>query len=44
MDLEVQVLKKETGLDILKLMALETLRNKYPQENWLHIYPDGSQI
>jgi hypothetical protein len=25
-------------------MALETIHKRYPQENWLHIYTDGSLI
>jgi len=34
----------ETETETLRHLALETMNTRYPQEKWLHIFTDGSQI
>ncbi|KAJ4452214.1 hypothetical protein ANN_03732 [Periplaneta americana] len=44
LDLEEPVTKSETSKPVLKALALEAVNNRYPPEEWLHIYTDGSTI
>jgi len=31
-------------IETLKHLALDTMNTRYPQDKWLHIFTDGSQI
>ena len=40
--LQQNIIKGET--ETLRYLALETMNTRYPQDKWLHIFTDGSQI
>jgi len=40
--LQQNILKGET--ETLRHLALETMNTRYPQDKWLHIFTDGSQM
>jgi ribonuclease HI len=42
--LQQSVIKGEIGTETLRHLALETSNTRYPQDKWLHIFTDGSQI
>ncbi|KAI5754580.1 hypothetical protein M8J77_009716 [Diaphorina citri] len=42
--LEEDFRKQDIAPTVAKIMALETIHKRYPQENWLHIYTDGSLL
>jgi len=42
--LQQKIIKGETGTETLRHLALETMNTRYPQDKWLHIFTDGSQI
>ncbi|KAJ4436424.1 hypothetical protein ANN_19057 [Periplaneta americana] len=42
-DLEDDVFKRKTPVDILRSLALETINLKYPETEWLRVYTDGSK-
>ncbi|KAJ4432957.1 hypothetical protein ANN_15214 [Periplaneta americana] len=44
LDLEEPVTKSETSKPVLKALSLEAVNNRYPPEEWLHIYTDGSTV
>ncbi|KAJ4445303.1 hypothetical protein ANN_07108 [Periplaneta americana] len=39
-----EILKSEVKTEILKQLSLETINIRYPPQNWLHLYTDGSLI
>ncbi|KAJ4431824.1 hypothetical protein ANN_20429 [Periplaneta americana] len=39
-----EILKSEVNTEILKQLSLETINIRYPPQNWLHLYTDGSLI
>jgi Ribonuclease HI len=41
-NLEVEMNKQDTAPSVAKTLALDTINSKYPSNNWLHIYTDGS--
>ena len=42
--LQQSIIKGELGTETLRHLALETMNIRYPQDKWLHIFTDGSQI
>ena len=42
--LQQSIVKGEIGTETLRHLALETMNTRYPQDKWLHIFTDGSQI
>ena len=38
------IIKNQTNTSVLQQLALETIHTRYPEENWLHIYTDGSKM
>ena len=36
--------KSETNTTIMKMLALETIHNLYPDKEWIHFFTDGSLI
>jgi hypothetical protein len=42
--LQQNITKGEIGTDTLRQMALQTMNTRYPQDKWLHIFTDGSQM
>ena len=44
MSLTEEMKKKDTSPEILKQSTLETINTSYPEEEWLRIYTDGSQM
>jgi hypothetical protein len=38
------IIKGEIGTETLRHLALETMNTRYPQDKWLHVFTDGSQI
>ena len=42
LDLDWSVYKQHTSQNELKYVALSTIHNRYPSDNWLHVYTDGS--
>lgn len=43
-DLLEDVKKSDTPKDVLKLLALETIHTRFPEQQWLHIFTDGSLL
>ncbi|KAJ4439622.1 hypothetical protein ANN_07750 [Periplaneta americana] len=41
---EKEILKSEVNTEMLKQLSLETINIRYPPQNWLHLYTDGSLI
>jgi hypothetical protein len=41
-DLLQQLKKRDTDRSVMRLAALEAIHTLYPEEEWLHIYTDGS--
>lgn len=37
-----KICKKDTAPQVLRCSALETIYTEYPEEDWLHVYTDGS--
>ncbi|KAJ4429612.1 hypothetical protein ANN_21798 [Periplaneta americana] len=44
LNLTEEILKSEVNTKILKQLSLETINIRYPPQNWLHLYTDGSLI
>jgi hypothetical protein len=44
LQLQQSIVKGEIGTELLRHLALETMNTRYPQDKWLHIFTDGSQI
>ncbi|KAJ4445420.1 hypothetical protein ANN_07225 [Periplaneta americana] len=44
LNLTEEILKSEVNTEILKQLSLETINIRYPPQNWLHLYTDGSLI
>jgi hypothetical protein len=42
--LQQSIVKGEIGTETLRHLDLETTNTRYPQDKWLHIFTDGSQI
>ena len=42
--LQQSIVKGEIGTETLRHLALETRNTRYPQDKWLHVFTDGSQI
>jgi hypothetical protein len=42
--LKQNIIKGEAGTETLRHLDLETMNTRYPQDKWLHILIDGSQI
>jgi hypothetical protein len=42
LDLLQELKKRDTDLSVMRLAALEEIYTLYPEEEWLHIYTDGS--
>ena len=42
--LQQSIVKGEIGTETLRHLALETMNTRNPQDKWLHIFTDGSQI
>ena len=42
--LQQSIIKGEIGTETLRHLALETMNTRYPQDKWLHIFTDGSQV
>ena len=42
--LQQSIIKGEIGTETLRHLVLETMNNRYPQDKWLHIFKDSSQI
>jgi hypothetical protein len=42
--LQQSIIKGEIGTETLRHLALETMNTRFPQDKWLHIFTDGSQI
>ena len=42
--LQQSIIKGEIGTKTLRHLALETTNIRYPQDKWLHISTDGSQM
>ena len=40
--LEQNITKGETETETLRHIALETMKTRYPQDKWLHIFTGGS--
>ncbi|KAJ4429190.1 hypothetical protein ANN_26193 [Periplaneta americana] len=43
-DLLEDVKKDDTPKDVLKSLALETIHTRFPEQQWLHIFTDGSLL
>lgn len=43
-DLMEEIKKENTPTEVLKLLALETIHSRFPEEQWLHIFTDGSLL
>ncbi|KAJ4446816.1 hypothetical protein ANN_13514, partial [Periplaneta americana] len=39
-----EILKSEVNTEMLKQLSLETINIRYPPQDWLHLYTDGSLI
>ncbi|GFX65144.1 probable RNA-directed DNA polymerase from transposon X-element [Trichonephila clavipes] len=44
LDLVLNVRKRDLSPTALHAIALETINTRFPQEEWLHIYTDGSRL
>jgi hypothetical protein len=42
LDLLQELKKRDTDRSVVRLAALEAIHTLYPEEEWLHIYTDGS--
>lgn len=42
LELSEKISKSDTSKEMQKLLTLETINTRYPTEEWLHIYTDGS--
>ena len=41
-DYIIQIKKKYTPPEVVKALALGTIHTRYPEDQWLHVYTDGS--
>jgi hypothetical protein len=42
--LQQNIIKGEIDTETLRHLALETVNTKFPQDRWLHVFTDGSQM